>query len=171
LRALQLVVFLLPLAFASNVFAQSDIKVGFVNLERLMRESTAAQAAQKKLESEFAKRDQDLAKLAEQVKRMQETLEKSAMTMSDTDRRNRERELGEISREYQRKQREFREDFNVRRQEEFSALIERANRVVRQIADSEKFDLILQEAVHVSPRIDLTERVLKALDGASAAKK
>jgi outer membrane protein len=171
LNKLQLLILLPLLAFAGGAFAQSDLKVGYVNLERLLRDSSAAQAAQKKLEAEFAKRDQELAKMAEQIKRSQEALEKNAMTMTESERRGREREFGEINREFQRKQREFREDFNVRRQEELSALVDRANRVVRQIADAEKFDLILQEAVHVSPRLDLTDRVLKALDGTSPGKK
>jgi len=113
----------------------------------------------------------ELAKLAEQLKRMQETLEKNAMTMSETDRRNRERDFGEANREFQRKQREFREDLNQRRNEELSGILERANRVVRQIAETEKYDVILQEAVFASPRIDITDKVIRALDDTPPAKK
>jgi outer membrane protein len=155
---------------AQTAFAQSDMKVGFVNLDRILRDAAPAVRAQKKIEAEFSKRDQELARLADQLKRLQEQLEKNAVTMSETDRRNRERDLGEQSREFQRKQREFREDLNQRRNEELAAVLDRANKVVRQIAESEKFDLILQEAVFASPRIDITEKVIKALDDSKAAK-
>jgi outer membrane protein len=101
--------------------------------------------------------------MEQQIKTQQAQLEKDGLTMSETDRRNREQELGRISREFQRMQREFREDLNLRRNEELASLFERANRVIRQIAEAEKYDLILQEAVYRSPRIDITERVLKAL--------
>jgi outer membrane protein len=161
----------LPLVFATQAaIAQSDFKVGFVNLDRILRDAAPAVRAQKKIEAEFSKRDQELARLADQLKRAQEQMEKNAVTMSDTDRRNRERDLGDQSREFQRKQREFREDLNQRRNEELAAVLDRANKVVRQIAESEKFDLILQEAVFASPRIDITEKVIKALDDSKAAK-
>ncbi len=155
---------------APAAMAQSDFKVGFVNLDRILRDAAPAVRAQKKIEAEFSKRDQELARLADQLKRLQEQMEKNAVTMSDTERRNRERDLGEQSREFQRKQREFREDLNQRRNEELAAVLDRANKVVRQIAESEKFDLILQEAVFASPRIDITEKVIKALDDSKAAK-
>jgi outer membrane protein len=93
------------------------------------------------------------------------------MTMSESDRRNREREFGEMNREFQRKQREFREDFNQRRNEELSGILERANRAVRTIAEAEKFDIIFQEAVYASPRIDITDKVIRAIDGTPPAKK
>jgi outer membrane protein len=155
---------------AQTALAQSDMKIGFVNLDRILRDAAPAVRAQKKIEAEFSKRDQELARLAEQLKRLQEQMEKNAVTMSDTERRNRERDLGEQSREFQRKQREFREDLNQRRNEELAAVLDRANKVVRQIAEAEKFDLILQEAVFASPRIDVTEKVIKALDDSKAAK-
>ncbi len=155
---------------AQPAAAQADAKIGFVNLDRILREAAPAVRAQKKIEAEFSKRDQELARLAEQLKRSQEQLEKNAMTMSETERRNRERDLGEQSREFQRRQREFREDLNQRRNEELASVLDRANKVVRQIADTEKFDLILQEAVFASPRIDITDKVIKALDDSKAAK-
>ena len=158
------------LGAAQAALAQSDVKVGFVNLDRILRDAAPAVRAQKKIEAEFSKRDQELARLADQLKRLQEQMEKNAVTMSETDRRNRERDLGEQSREFQRKQREFREDLNQRRNEELAAVLDRANKVVRQIAEAEKFDLILQEAVFASPRIDITEKVIKALDDSKAAK-
>lgn len=157
-------------AFSAGSFAQSDGRIGYVNLERILRDSTPAVRAQKKLEQEFAKRDQELGKLADQLKRLQDTLEKNAVTMSESDRAKREREFADLNRDFQRKQREAREDFNQRRNEELSGVIERANRAVKQIAETEKYDVIFQEAVWASPRIDITDKVIKALDDSKPAK-
>ena len=95
---------------------------------------------------------------------MQEDLDKNSVTMSDTQRRNKEREFGDLNRDFQRKQREFREDLNQRRNEELAQVVEQANRVIRQIAEQEKFDIIFQDAVFASPRIDITDKVIRALD-------
>ena len=171
MRKLQSVVLLALLAVAGASAAQVEGKIGFVNLDRILRDAAPAQAAQKKIEQEFSKRDQELARMAENLKRMQDTLEKNGMTMSESERRTREREFGEMNREFQRKQREFREDFNQRRNEELSGILERANRAVRQIAESEKFDIIFQEAVYASPRIDITDKVIRAIDSTPPAKK
>jgi outer membrane protein len=139
-------------------------KLGFVNTERILRDAGPAQRAQKKIEAEFQKRDQELAKIAEQLKRMQDDIDKNGMTMGETQRRNREREFADMNRDFQRKQREFREDLNQRRNEELAGVVELANRVIRQIAEQEKFDIIFQDAVFASPRIDITDKVIKALD-------
>jgi outer membrane protein len=139
-------------------------RFGFVNTERILRDAIPAQRAQKKIEAEFQKRDQEMARLADQLKRMQDDLEKNAVTMSESQRRTKEREFGELNRDFQRKQREFREDLNQRRNEELAQVVEAANRVIRQIAEQEKYDIIFQDAVYASPRIDLTEKVIKALD-------
>jgi outer membrane protein len=163
--------FVALLACAGSAAAQIEGKIGFVNLDRILRDAAPAQRAQKKIEGEFSRREQELAKLAEQLKRTQETLEKNSMTMSESERRNREREFGEMNREFQRKQREFREDLNQRRNEELAQVVEQANRVIRQIAEQEKFDIIFQEMpAYVSPRIDITEKVIKALEGKPPAK-
>jgi outer membrane protein len=159
------------LVCAGPGLAQAEGRIGFVNLDRILRDAAPAQRAQKKIEAEFSKRDQELAKMAEQLKRTQETMEKNGMTMSESERRNREREFAEMNREFQRKQREFREDLNQRRNEELSGILERANRVVRQIAEAEKYDIIFQEAVFASPRIDITDKVIRALDDTSPGKK
>jgi outer membrane protein len=145
-------------------------KFGFVNTERILRDAVPAQRAQKKIEAEFQKRDQELARIADQLKRMQDELEKDAVTMAESQRRTKEREFSELNREFQRKQREFREDLNQRRNEELAQVVEQANRVIRQIAEQEKFDIIFQDAVFASPRIDITDRVIKALEGKPAAK-
>ena len=170
MRYLQLLLFLQLAFVATGSTAQAEGRVGYVNLERILRDSAPAVRAQKKLELEFAKRDQELGKLAEQIKRQQNTLEKNAVTMSDSDRAKREREFNDLNREFQRKQREAREDFNQRRNEELSGVIERANRAVKQIAEAEKYDVIFQEAVWASPRIDITDKVIKALDDGKPAK-
>jgi outer membrane protein len=141
----------------------ADIKIGFIDADRVNRESVPAERATKKLEKEFAPREQELRKMDQQIKSLQAQLEKDGLTMSESDRRSKENELGRQTREFQRLQREFREDLNLRRNEELASLFERANKVIRQIAETEKFDLILQEAVYRSPRIDITEKVLKAL--------
>ena len=141
----------------------ADLKIGFVNTERIFREAGPAQKAQKKLEKEFATRDQELQKMAKQARELQAALEKDAVTMSEADKTKRERDLATLNRDFQRMQREFREDLNQRRNEELASVQERANKVIKEIADSEKFDLIVQDAVFASPKIDITDKVLKAL--------
>jgi outer membrane protein len=145
-------------------------KFGFVNTERILREAAPAQRAQKKIEAEFKKRDEEMAKVASDLKKLQEELEKNAVTMSETQRRNKERDFGELNRDFQRKQREYREDVNQRRNEELSQVIDQANRIIRQIAESEKYDIIFQEAAYANPRIDITDKVIKALDAKPPAK-
>jgi outer membrane protein len=150
--------------------ATTTMKIGYVNTERILRDAAPAVRAQRKIEAEFQKRDQELAKFADQLKKMQDDIEKNSVTMSEAQRRNREREFGELNREFQRKQREFREDLNQRRNEELAQVVEQANRVINQIAEQEKFDLILQDAVYRSPRIDITDKVIKALESKPPAK-
>jgi len=141
----------------------ADLKIGFIDQERITRESAPAERASKQLEKEFAPRAQELQRREAQIKTLQGQLEKDALTMSEGDRRAKEQELGRLTLDFQRMQREYREDLNLRRNQELGALFERANRVIKQIAESEKYDVILQEAVYRNPKIDLTDRVLKAL--------
>lgn len=141
----------------------TELKIGYVNIQRLFRDTPAAQKAAKKLENEFSKRDQELQRMGKQLQGLQENLEKNSVTMAEGDRRTKEKEFGELSREFQRRQREFREDLNLRQNEENAAVIEKANRAIKQIADTEKYDLILQDAVTVSQRVDITDRVIKVL--------
>lgn len=158
--AMALAATLLPLAAVSHA---ADMKVGFVNTERVFREAAPAMKAQKKLEKEFAAREQDLQKMSKQAKEIQIHLEKDGMTISESERRNKERDLANLNRDFQRSQREFREDLNLRRNEELGAVHDRARKTIMEIAEKEKFDLVLEEAVYFSPRIDITDRVLKAL--------
>jgi outer membrane protein len=144
--------------------AAADYKIGFVNTERLFREAAPAKRAQQKLEKEFATRDADIQKMGKQVRDLQAALEKDGVTMSESERRNKERDLANLSRDLQRSQREFREDLNLRRNDELASVQERANKVILQIAETEKFDLILQDpVVFASQKIDITEKVVKAL--------
>lgn len=151
------------LSAASLAYA-ADYKIGFVNTERLFREAAPAKRAQQKLEKEFAARDAEIQKLVKQVRDLQTALDRDGPTMAESERRNKERDLANQSRDLQRMQREAREDLNLRRNEELASLQERANKVIQQIAIDEKFDLILQDpVVYASQRIDITEKVIKAL--------
>jgi outer membrane protein len=143
--------------------AMAEAKIGFVNSDRVMREAAPAVRAQKRLEKEFEKRDQELQRIAKELQTMHDGLEKNGLTLSDVDRRQKERDFNDLNRDFQRKQREFREDLNQRRNEELASVLERANKAVKQIAEAEKFDIIFQEAVYASPRIDITEKVIKVL--------
>ena len=145
--------------------AHAQAKIGFVNTERILRDSAPAARATKRLEAEFAKKQQDIRQLADQLKRLQAELERNAVTMSESQRRDKERDYNELSRELQRRDRDFRDEVNQRRNEEMAQLLDQANRVIRQIAESENYDAILQDGVYVNPRIDITDKVIKALDG------
>ena len=150
--------------------AQGESKIGFVNTQRILREAAPAVRAQKKIEAEFSKRDQEMARMGEQLKKLQDELERQGVTMAETQRRTKERDYGDLNREFQRRQREFREDLNQRRNEELAQVVEQANRVIRQIAEQEKFDIIFQDAVYANARIDITDRVIKALEGKPPAR-
>jgi outer membrane protein len=153
---------------AGPVVAQES-RLGFVNTERVLRESNPAKASQQKLEQEFAKREKSIQDSATKLKDLTAKLERDAAVMPEAERIKRQREAAELERDIQRRQREFREDLNQRRNEELAGVVERANRVIRQIAEAEKFDIIFQEAVYASPRIDITDKVLRALNAAPAA--
>lgn len=139
----------------------ADFRVGVVNLELIMRESVQAIKAGEKLKKEFAARDQEIKKLAKNMKDLQALLEKEGVTMPDAERRNKERELANLNVTLQRSQREFSEDLNLRQNEELNVVLEHANKAIQSIAENEKYDLVLQEAVYRNPSIDITEKVLK----------
>ncbi|MBO4120398.1 OmpH family outer membrane protein [Cupriavidus gilardii] len=151
------------LAVAAPASAQ-ETRIAAVNSERILRDSQPAKQAQVKLEQEFSKRDRELQDMAQKIKGMADRLDKDTAVLADADRQRRQRELADLDREFQRKQREFREDLNQRRNEELAQVLERANRVIRQLAEQRKYDLIVQEAVYVNPRIDITDDVMKALN-------
>jgi len=145
------------------VAASAQARIGFVNSDRVMREAVPAVQAQKRLEKEFEPRDKDLQSRAKRLQSLQEELERNGMTMAAAERQSKEREFNELNREFQRNQREFREDLNSRRNEELAAVLDRANKAIKQIAEQEGYDIIFQEAVYASTRIDITDKVIKAL--------
>ncbi len=149
---------------ASAPATAQELKIGYVNSERVMRESNPAKAAQAKLQAEFSKREKELDDSAAKLKLAADKLEKDAITLSESERNRRQRELVESDRDLQRKRREFQEDLNQRRNEELATVIERANRVIRQIYESEKYDLVLQEVIFAGARVDITEKVIKVLN-------
>jgi outer membrane protein len=159
-RAVLLGAFLLPLAPAQA----QESRIGFVSTERIFREAAPAKAAQAKIEQEFSRRDKDLQDMAARMKSMSDKLDKDTAILTESDRIKRQRELSDLDKDFQRKQREFREDLNQRRNEELATVLERTNKVIKQIAEAEKYDIIFQDAVYASPRIDITEKVLKALN-------
>ena len=148
------------------VAAQADeLKIGYVNSDRIMRDAAPAKAAQTKLEAEFGKREKDLADLVNKLKAASDKLDKDAPTLPESERSRRQRELVDQDREVQRRRREFQEDLSQRKNEELASVVERANKVIKQIFETEKYDLIVQEAVFASPKVDITDKVIKAMEG------
>jgi outer membrane protein len=158
------------LALTAVAAQAQELKIGYVNSDRVLREAVPAKAAQAKLETEFSKREKDIADLSTKLKAAGDKLDKDAPTLAEAERGRRQRDLVEQDREFQRKRREFQEDLSQRKNEELASVVERANKVIKQIFESEKYDLILQEAVFAGPKIDITEKVIKALNAQPAAK-
>ena len=141
-----------------------DFRVGFVNTDRIFKEATTAKAAQAKLEQEFSKREKDLVDQGAAIKAQSDKLEREAPTLSESQRSARQKQLVDLDRDFQRKRREFQEDLNARKNEELQLVLERANKVVKQVAEAEKYDLVLQDAVYINPKHDITDKVIKALN-------
>ncbi len=150
-------------ALTAPVQAQ-EFRIGFVNTDRIFKEATSAKAAQTKLEQEFSKREKELVDLGASLKNFNDKLEREGPTLSDSQRATRQKQLVDQDRDFQRKRREFQEDLNARKNEELQMVLERANRVVKQVAEAEKYDLVIQEAVYISPKHDITDKVIKALN-------
>jgi len=158
-----LCVAVLSLLGAQQLWAQ-EFRLGYVNLDRIIREAAPSKSAQAKLEQEFARREKDLQEIGNALKSAADKLEREAMTLSESQRAARQKQVMEQDRDFQRKRREFQEDLNARKNEELQQVFERANRVVRQLAEAEKYDLIIQEAVYVSPKHDITDKVIRSLN-------
>ena len=152
------------IATGATLASAQELKIGYVNSERVLREANPAKAAQAKLETEFGKREKDLADQANRLKGAADKLEKDAPALAETERNRRQRDLVEQDRDFQRKRRELQEDLTQRKNEELASVVERANKVIKQIFEQEKYDLILQDAVHWSPRVDITKKVIDALN-------
>jgi len=166
LRTLKMLVAAALLAGTAAGVSAQELKIGYVNSDRVLRDALPAKAAQAKLEAEFSKREKDLNDLATRLKAASDRLDKDSPTLAETERVRRQRELVDQDRELQRKRREFQEDLSQRKNEELGAVVERTNRVIKQIFETEKYDLILQEAVFWSPKVDITDKVIKALNAA-----
>ncbi len=147
-----------------------EFKVGFVNTDRIFREANIAKASQTKLEAEFSKREKELTEVGNTLKTATERFEREAPTLAESQRTTRQKQLVEQDRDFQRKRREFQEDLNARKNEELQGVLERANRIVKQVAEQEKYDVVLQEAVYMNPKHDITEKVIKALNAAAPGK-
>ena len=145
-----------------------EFRIGFVNTDRIFKEASSAKAAQVKLEQEFSKREKDLQELGVTLKTSADKLEREAPTLSESQRAARQKQLVDLDRDFQRKRREFQEDLNARKNEELQQVLERANKVVKTVAEAEKYDLVLQEAVYVNPKHDITDKVIKALNSGPA---
>ena len=166
-RHFSLAVLLGSMALAAPLAVHAEeFKAGFVNTDRLFREANAAKAAQSKLEQEFSKREKELVDMGNTLKSASEKFERDAPTMAESQRQARQRQLVDQDREFQRKRREFQEDLSARKNEELAQVLERANKVVKQVAEQEKYDVILQEAVYINPKHDITDKVLNGLNNA-----
>ena len=158
-------------AVAAPVYAQAEeFRAGFVNTDRIFREAVPAKAAQSKLEQEFSRREKEIVDAGNVLKTASEKFEREAPTMAESQRVNRQKQLVEQDRDFQRKRREFQEDLNSRKIEELQLVLERANRIIKQVAEAEKYDVILQEAVYFNPKLDITDKVIKALNAAGTGK-
>lgn len=153
----------LGVALAASPVVQAQTKIGFVSTERILRDSQPAKAAQVKIDSEFKRRDDELQNIANKLRNDAQKFDKDAPALSEAERIKRQRQLADLDSDLQRKRREFQEDFNRRRNEEFSSIVEKADAAIQRIADTQGYDLIIQDAVTVSPRVDITDEVLKAL--------
>jgi outer membrane protein len=149
---------------ASLSVSAQEFKIGFINTDRIFRDANSAKAGQAKLEQEFMRREKELNDQGAQIKATADKLEKESPTLSEAQRNTRQKQLTDQDRDFQRKRREFQEDLNVRKNEELQIVLERANKVVKQVAETEKYDFVLQEAVYVNPKHDITEKVLKVLN-------
>ena len=152
------------LAVTPSYAQAEESRIGYVNTDRIFREANTAKAAQVKLEQEFAKREKELVDMGNTLKNASDKLEREAPTLSEAQRNSRQKSLVDQDREFQRKRREFQEDLNARKNEELQQVLERANKVVKQVAETEKYDVVLQEAVYINPKLDITDKVIKALN-------
>lgn len=157
---------LLLTAFAFSAAAQES-KVGYVSTQRITAESGPAKTATAKLEQEFSKRQKELNDTGASLKSFSDKFERDAPAMSESQRAVKQKEFAELSRDFQRKQREFQEDLNGRRNEELQQVLDKANKAVKQVADAEKYDLIIQEAVYTNGKHDITDKVIKILNAGS----
>jgi outer membrane protein len=159
-----IVILAMSLASMASVVSAQDFKIGFINTDRIFRDANSAKTAQAKLEQEFMRREKELNDQGAQIKAAADKLEKESPTLAEAQRNTRQKQLTDQDREFQRKRREFQEDLNVRKNEELQLVLERANKVVKQVAETEKYDLVVQDVVYINPKHDITDKVLKVLN-------
>jgi|SRR5690625_1136609 len=164
-RALVLAAVLGVSSLTAAPVAQAQTKIGYVNVERILHGSNTAKTAQSQIESEFRKRNDELERMANDLRAQIQKYEKDAPALSDSERIRRQRQLEDLESDLQRKEREFQEDVNLRRNELFNDIIDKADQAIQRIAESQGYDLIITDAVTVSPQVDITEEVLKAIGG------
>lgn len=149
--------------FALNTSA-AELKVGYVQVDKILQDAPQTAESGKKLEREFSPRSQELERLAKQIKDLETSLDKDGLTLADADRRNKERDVQNLKTEFQRKQRELREDISLRKNEELGVLQDKVNKAVQTVAETEGYDLVVYGGVaFASKKIDITDKVLKAL--------
>lgn len=154
----------LGLSLAAGAAGAADLKIGVVNMERILRDSQSAAQASERLNAEGERRQEEIDAVTKRFKQRLERFEKEAPAMAETERLAERRELAEMERDVARRSREARDEFNQRRNEEVLLLQGRAGRVIQQIAEAEKFDLVLYEFFYASRKVDITDRVMKELD-------
>ncbi len=143
--------------------AAAELKIGYVNAVKVIEEAPQGEAALKKLEAEFAPRDKKIVEMQERLKQLEQDLEKNALVLKDTEQRSREFEIVSLKRDLRRATQEFREDYNLRRNEELAALQKIVQKTIAEIAKLENYDLVLESAVYAGPRADITDKILKKL--------
>lgn len=154
--------------FCLSAVHAEEVRLGFVSTDRVLKEASTAKAAQTKLEQEFSKREKELVDQGANIKSMADKFEREAPTLPETQRQARQKQLLEQDRDFQRKRREFQEDLNARKNEELQLVIQRANKVIKDIAVAEKYDFVFQDVVYVNPKHDITDKVIKALNTPAA---
>lgn len=157
---------LLALALLTSAWSigAAELKVGYVQVDKILQDAPQTAESGKKLEREFSPRTQELDRLQKQIKDMQTSLDKESLTLSESARQDKERDLSNLKIEFQRKQRELREDVNMRKNEELSLLQDRINKAVTTVSEAEGYDLVVYGGVaYASKKVDITDKVLKAL--------
>ena len=163
MKSILKIVTLISFLFAVTIVHGSDFRIGIVDMERIQRESAPAIQAGQKIVKEFEQRDLEIKKITKKAREIQLYFDKEGMAVMDAEHRSKERELANLNVTLQRMQREFREDLNLRQSEELALVYARFNKAIKAVAESENYDLVLQEAVYKNPKIDITDKVLQYL--------
>ena len=156
-------VFALGFVVMAGFANAADFKIGYVNAVKVIEEAPQGEAALKKLEAEFAPRDKQIVEMQNRLKQLEQDLEKNALVLKENEHRSKEFEIVTLKRDLRRATQEFREDYNLRRNEELAALQKIVQKTIAEIAKQENYDLILESAVYAGPKVDVTDKILKKL--------